>query len=178
MIQLGGADIPSIEAFWQLPNLMFISERVDNNDVNIHKFLIKRYFENGAALFGRESIEDLQDFRVVCNGGLDDMDDTGVYEIIQYFVCRLRNIAHFGSLKQAAIKNARIVSFPKPRADVCKFNENKIIDVSDCIDKINEIYSKSPSDQGIILNSTNFEFPPFYKLCRCRVEGLIAGIDY
>lgn len=177
MIQFGGKDSASIKAFYGLPNLMFISELVDNDDKHIHEFLITNYFEKGAALFGRESREELQAFRNVCNGSLANENDANVYSIIQFFVQRLRNYARLKFLNCARIERARIVS-TNPRTEMCKFYENKLIDVKDSLVKIDWIYSKSPIEQGKILMTTNIEVPPLYKLCRCGLEGLIRGVDY
>lgn len=69
-IKFGGADTRSIKMLNSFPHGLFISEFVNNRDEKIHRFLCKNYLENGAALFGRESSDEMNDFRKVVGGAL------------------------------------------------------------------------------------------------------------
>jgi len=177
-MNLGGADNASIKMQNDFPNGLFISELFDDSNRTIERFLRKNYFENGAALFGRESPDELQAFREVCNGALDNISDEEVYGIIQFYVQRLKNYAHLKSLASARIKTARIIADPKPRTEMCKFYEGKIISVEEGLNTLEWLQTLSPKQQGEVISTKDFGFPPLYRLCRCTLEGLIRGVDY
>lgn len=176
MTGFGGKDTASINAFGRLKKRMFISEHLDHKDVKVYDFLIENYFENGAALFGRESPEELQDFRNVCGGKLDGLDDQEVYGIIQFFVQRLKIYAHLLFLSAAKIESARIVAMAKPRTGVCSFYDGMVIDVELCLKYLEDLYSLETEEQGYMLMNQETGIPPLYKLCRCTLEGVIPGL--
>lgn len=175
-IKFGGADARSIKMLESFPHGLFISELVDNYDKNIHDFLRKTNFENGSSIFGNRSPAEMQDFRDVVNGALDNVSDEVVSGIIQFYVQRLRNYGHIESLFQARIRQARIVCVDVPRTDACKFYEGKIISVEDALNKLRWFQTLTPEEYGRQISNNVFDIPPFYQFCRCRLQGIIPGV--
>lgn len=175
-IKFGGADTRSIKMLNSFPHGLFISEFVNNRDEKIHRFLCKNYLENGAALFGRESSDEMNDFRKVVGGALDNVSDEDVSGIIQFYVQRLRNYGHIESFFQARIRQARIVCADIPRTDTCKFYEGKLISVEDAFNKLKWLQTLTPEEYGREISNNVFDIPPFYQFCRCRLEGIVPGV--
>ncbi len=175
-IKFGGADTRSIKMLNSFSQGFFISELVNNADEKIHRFLSTNYLENGVALFGKESSDELQDFREVCGGALDSISDEDVVGIIQFYVQRLRSYGHIESLFEAKIKQAKIESLGKPRTAMCKFYEGKILSVVDIYHQIKWFQTLSPEDYHKQISSVEFGIPPLYKNCRCSLEGIIPGL--
>ena len=175
-IKFGGADTHSIKMLNSFPHGLFINELINNRDEKIHRFLCKNYLENGAALFGRESSDEMNDFRKVVGSALDNVSDENIAGIIQFYVQRLRNYGHIESLLQARIKQARIVCVDVPRTDVCKFYEGKTISVEDAFNKLKWFQTLTPEEYGREISNKVFDIPPFYQFCRCRLEGIIPGV--
>ncbi len=162
-IKFGGADTRSIKTLNGFSDGFFITELVDSADERIHRFLCENYLENGAALFGRESPDEMQDFREVCGGALDNVSDENIAGIIQFYVQRLRNYGHIESLFQARIKQAKIESSGKPRTAMCKFYEGKILLVTDAYNQIKWFQTLSPEDYHKQISSVEFGIPPLYR---------------
>lgn len=175
-IKFGGADTRSIKMLNSFPHGLFINELINNCDEKIHRFLCKNYLENGAALVSQESSDEMNDFRNVVGGALDNVSDENIAGIIQFYVQRLRNYGHIESLLQARIKQARIVCVDVPRTDVCKFYEGKTISVEDAFNKIKRFQTLTLEEYGQEISNKVFDIPPFYQFCRCRPEGIIPGM--
>ncbi|MGE0367211.1 MAG: hypothetical protein AB7Q00_15905, partial [Phycisphaerales bacterium] len=61
-LRLGGPDRTSIKFIGDLDHFYF-SKFGNNTSKPLRRFFVERYFEDGAALFGRESSDELADFR-------------------------------------------------------------------------------------------------------------------
>lgn len=174
MVRFGGPDNASIAAAASFENGLFISPFVEANR-ELQQFLIERYFTDGAALFGRESSEELNDFRRAA-GLPAEFPEARSYEIVQYFVQRARNYAHIESLFEAEIEEARVcVEDQDPR---CRVYEGKSIIVDACKRNLDWFRSLSQEQYLNEVFGKDWGFPPFHTLCRCRLEGVIEGVDY
>lgn len=176
-IRFGGADTRSIKTLNSFPHGLFISELVDNRDPEIHAFLRRTNFGNGSSIFGRRSPEEMQDFRDVCNGSLNNSSDEEVAGIIQYYVQRIRNYGHIESMQQGRIKQARIVPIDIPRTKVCEFYEGKLISVEVAYNQVKHFQTLTPEQYYKEISTKEFEIPPFYRFCRCRFKAIIPGVD-
>ncbi|HQU83929.1 MAG TPA: hypothetical protein PKY59_12415 [Pyrinomonadaceae bacterium] len=109
----------------------------------MREFFVERYFENGAALFGRESSDEMEDFRAVAGDKLKNFTDRQVKTIIQSSAARVRNWAHLGSLDQAGIELARIVATLDSRTtEICRGLDGKIIRVgvaNETVQRLNQL---------------------------------------
>lgn len=177
-IRFGGADTRSIKMLESFSRGFFISDLVDNRDEKIHRFLCKTNFENGSSIFGNRSLEEMQDFRDTVSGALDNSSDEEVAGIIQYYVQRIKNYAHIESLWQGRIKQARVVCVDVPRTGACEFYKGKIISVENAFNQIKIFQTLTPEKYSKEISSNNFEVPPFYHFCRCRIQGIIPGVKY
>ncbi|KAK0039542.1 DUF935 family protein [Biomphalaria pfeifferi] len=141
-LKLGGADTKSIKFIGGLDHFYF-SKFADNTRKPMREFFVQRYFENGAALFGRESTDEMEDFRAVAGDKLKNFTDRQVKTIIQSSVARVRNWAHLGSLNQAQIKLARIVATLDSRTtEICRGLDGKIIRVgvaNETVQRLNQL---------------------------------------
>ena len=128
-LDFGGPDTRAVKFFNKLDGFYF-STFVDNRQQTIRDFLREEYLEKGAALFGRESPESLDDFRRAANGKLDNINDQGVQVIIRSSVQRIRNYAHINSLRQGAFKWAKVMAILDARTTpICAHLNGKFIRV-------------------------------------------------
>lgn len=129
-LQLGGPDRVSIKFVADLDHFYF-SRYGNNTSPSLRKFFVDRYFKDGAALFGRESSDELADFREAAGDKLKNLTDRQTKTIVQTAVQRVRNWAHIGSLSQAEIDLARVVATLDARTtELCEALDGKIIRVS------------------------------------------------
>ncbi|MEQ1643750.1 MAG: hypothetical protein ABL959_09930 [Pyrinomonadaceae bacterium] len=164
-VSLGGPDNASIRFLKQWPRGFFISPLVDYFDENLQEFLTKQYFQNGAALFGGETPDELQRIREWARGYLDEVSDRDVYLIAQYFVQRVRNYVHIRALSESRVAwavavgchNGRRIDVEQSRGALRLIKRFSLLEYSE------EVWGK---DLG---------FPPFGIECVCRMEGIIAG---
>lgn len=175
MVKFGGPDTVSIRLLASFENGLFISPYLDSSDLKLQQFLIDNYFTDGAALFGRESRDDLQAFRKAARISSFVNDDL-IYEMIQYFVQRVRNYGHLETLFEAEIEEAIVlIEDTNPR---CTKYRNKRIFVDGCKMNLDWFRTLSHDDYMNDVFGKDWGFPPFHMLCRCRLEGVIEGIDY
>lgn len=128
-LRLGGPDLRSIEFVGKLDHFYF-SKFADNTSQPLRRFFVERYLENGAALFGRETSDELDDFRKAAGDKLRNLTDRQLKTIVQTAVARVRNWAHVGSLDQAGLKLARVVAILDSRTtDICRELDGKLIRV-------------------------------------------------
>lgn len=128
-LRLGGPDKRSIKFIGELDHFYF-SKFADNTDKSLRNFFTDQYLENGAALFGRESSDELELFRKAAGDKLKNLTDRQVHAIIHTSVARIRNWAHIGSLHQAGIELARLVATIDNRtSQLCLSIDGKLIRV-------------------------------------------------
>jgi hypothetical protein len=128
-LKFGGQDLVSIEFFSEIDNWYF-SKFGGNTDKSLRIFLQKEYLEKGAALFGRESSESLDDFRKAAGEKFQNLTDQQIYGIVFGSVSRIRSWAYIGSLDQAGITLAEYVAtLDEKTTDICIGIDGKRIDI-------------------------------------------------
>lgn len=141
-LKLGGPDKRSIKFLGDLDHFYF-SKFANNTSEPLRNFFREQYFEQGAALFGRESPESLADFRKAAGDKLKNLTDRQTKTIVQTAVQRVRNWAHLGSLDQAQIEIARIVATLDSRTtEICRGLNGKLIRVGvaqSAIERLNKL---------------------------------------
>jgi len=150
-LQLGGPDRKSIKFIEDLDHFYF-SKFANNTSEPLRKFFTERYFENGAALFGRETTEELADFRRVAGDRFKNLTDRQTKTIVQTAVQRVRNWAHISSLSQAEIEIARIVATLDARTtELCRELDGKLIRVGVAQKAIERLNKLEPGEFAIEL---------------------------
>jgi hypothetical protein len=100
VIRLGGPDSRSIEFLEGFNSGLLlhpdIKDGVDN--LVLQQSLVDKYFINGAALFGRETDDEIDEIR---EGPLTSKSRQDLYDLIQYFVQRVRNYKSMSHRKYA-----------------------------------------------------------------------------
>lgn len=145
-LSFGAPDRRAIRFFDDLDHFYF-SKYVDNSRAEIKNFLKQEYLEKGAALFGRETPESLDDFRKAAAGKLDNINDRGVKLIVQNGVQRIRNYAHINSLRQARIKVATIVAILDQRTShICRTLDGKKIRIGVAAETVDRLTELEPGD--------------------------------
>lgn len=141
-LRLGGADTKSVKFFGELDHFYF-SKFADNTQTSLKQFFADAYLQNGAALFGRETSEELADFRAAAGEKLKNLTDRSVKGIVSTSVQRVRNWAHIGSLSQARIELSRIVATLDARTtELCRELDGKQIRVGvaqSAIERLNQL---------------------------------------
>jgi hypothetical protein len=150
-IKLGGPDRKSIKFIEDLDHFYF-SKFANNTSEPLRKFFTDRYFADGAALFGRETSEELADFRRVAGDRFKNLTDRQTKTIVQTAVQRVRNWAHIGSLAQAEIDIARIVATLDSRTtELCRELDGKLIRVGVAQKAIERLNQLEPGDFALQL---------------------------
>ncbi len=145
-LQLGGPDRASIKFIGELDHFYF-SKFADNTRQPMRRFFVERYFEDGAALFGRETSEELQDFRDASGERFKNLTDRQTRTVVQTAVQRTRNWAHIGTLDQAEIELARIVAtLDAKTSDLCEFLDGKIVRVGVAQEAIKRLAQLPPDE--------------------------------
>lgn len=141
-LRLGGPDTKSIKFVGELDHFYF-SKFANNTSEPMRNFFVERYFKDGAALFGRESSDEMEDFRRAAGDKLKNLTDRQTKTIVQTATQRVRNWAHVGSLSQAKIKLAKIRATLDARTtELCRELNGKIIRVGpaqEAIQRLNEL---------------------------------------
>lgn len=150
-LRLGGTDRVSIKFIGQLDHFYF-SKFADNTREPMRKFFVKQYFENGAALFGRESSDELAEFRRAAGERFKNLTDRQTLTVVQTAVARTRNWAHIGTMAQAEIELARIVATLDSRTTpLCEFLDGKLVRVGVAQKSIERIAKLSPAEFALQL---------------------------
>lgn len=145
-LRLGGPDKVSIRFIEELDHFYF-SKFADNTSEPLRKFFIKQYFEDGAALFGRESSEEMAAFRDAAGEKLKNLTDRQTTTIVQTAVQRVRNWAHIGTMDQARIELARLVAtIDKRTSNICLALDGKLVRVGVAFDAIQRLNKLTPAD--------------------------------
>lgn len=136
----------SIEFIGKLDHFYF-SKFADNTKQSMRRFFVEQYFENGAALFGRESSEELQDFRDASGERFRNLTDRQTLTIVQTAVQRTRNWSHMGSLDQAGFEYARLVATLDTRTSLlCLSIDGKLVRVGTAQGAIQRLNKLEPAD--------------------------------
>jgi len=145
-LRLGGDDRTSIRFIGDLDHFYF-SKFADNTREPMRKFFVERYFKDGAALFGRESSEELADFRRASGDRFKKLTDRQTLTIVQTAVQRTRNWAHIGTMAQAEIELARIVATLDSRTTpLCEFLDGKLVKIGVAQGAIQRLNRLDPSE--------------------------------
>lgn len=128
-VRLGGPDRVSIKFIGELDHFYF-SKFANNTSKPLRRFFVDRYFQDGAALFGRESSEELAQFRRAAGDKLRNLTDRQTLTIVQTATQRVRNWAHIGTLNEAEIDIARLVATLDARTtELCQELDGKLVRV-------------------------------------------------
>jgi hypothetical protein len=172
-IKLGGPDRKSIKFIEDLDHFYF-SKFANNTSEPLRKFFSDRYFADGAALFGRETSEELADFRRVAGDRFKNLTDRQTKTIVQTAVQRVRNWAHIGSLAQAEIDIARIVATLDARTtELCRELDGKLIRIGVAQKAIERLNQLEPGDFALEL----YESPIGKAISKDPVNTIKAFIE-
>jgi hypothetical protein len=151
-LKFGAPDKRASDFFGSLDHFYF-STYVNNSKQELKDFLKSEYLDKGAALFGRETHEALDDFRAAAGGKLDNLNDRAVSTIVHSSVQRIRNYAHVNSLSQARIKQARIRAIVDGRctSQICPYLDGKIVNVSTAFEAVDRLTQLEPGDYALEL---------------------------
>jgi hypothetical protein len=150
-LKLGGPDTKSIKFIGELDHFYF-SKFADNTSQPLRKFFVEKYLADGAALFGRETSEELADFRAALGEKYKNLTDRSIKTIVATSTQRVRNWAHLGSLAQAEIKLARIVATLDSRTTpICNELDGKIIRVGTAQTAVERLSKLEPGDFALEL---------------------------
>ena len=145
-LRLGGPDKVSIEFIGRLDHFYF-SKFADNTREPMRKFFVEQYFENGAALFGRESSEEMAAFRDAAGDRFKNLTNRQTLTVVQTAVQRTRNWAHIGTMAQAKIELAKIVATLDSRTTpLCEFLDGKLVKVGVAQSTIERLNQLSPAE--------------------------------
>lgn len=143
-LRFGGPDKRTIKFIDELDHWYF-SKFVDNRNTGLREFFRKKYLENGAALFGRESREGIDEFRKAAGGKLDNINDVQVRTIAQQSVQRARNWGNVWSLDQAEVERCRYVALLDNRTtELCREIDGKEFRVGPARDAIERLIQLEP----------------------------------
>lgn len=118
----------------------------------MRKFFVERYFKDGAALFGRETSEELADFRKAAGDRFKKLTDRQTLTVVQTAVQRTRNWAHIGSMAQAEIKLAKIVATLDARTTpLCEFLDGKLVKIGVAQSAIEGLNKLEPAEFALQL---------------------------
>lgn len=141
-LRLGGPDRASISFIGRLDHFYF-SKFADNTQQPMRKFFVEQYFENGAALFGRESSEEMAAFREASGERFANLTHRQTVTIVQTAVARTRNWAHIGTMAQAEIEWAQLIATLDSRTTpLCEFLDQKLLRVGvaqSAIERLNKL---------------------------------------
>ena len=150
-LTFGGPDTRAIKFFNELDGFYF-SQFVDNHRPELINFFREEYLEKGAALFGRDTGESINDFRRAAGGKLDNLNDYGVRRIITSSVQRVRNYAHIRQLGQGSLKWAKIVAIRDAKTSpICRFLDGKFIRIKTAVAAVDRFTKMEPGEYALEL---------------------------
>jgi hypothetical protein len=148
-LKFGAADTRALNFFNDLDSWYF-SSFIDNRRPEVYDFIRKEYLEKGAALFGRETTESINDFREAVGGRLLNLNDYGVKTIITSSVQRIRNYAHINSLRQARYKYGRITAIIDNRtSEICLYLDGKYVRIGIMAETVDRLTKLEPGDYAL-----------------------------
>lgn len=169
-VQLGGPNRPAIQILREWPGGFYLSPRVNNSDPELQQFIIDQYFTNGAALFGRETPEEIAQMRRAAKGGFEGQDDRQVMLVVEHLFIRVSNYAHIASLVEAGIDEAISDSSMCPYGHL---HALKVVDIPHAADEIETFKRMTHRDYGQYAFGQQITFPPFFLGCLCRLMGAV-----
>jgi hypothetical protein len=150
-LKFGGPDTRAVKFFNELDGFYF-SKFVDNRRPELQTFFRNEYLEKGAALFGRETGESINDFRIAAGGKLDRINDHGVRTIITSSVQRIRNYAHIRQLGQGSLKWAKIIAILDSKTSpICRYLDGKYIRIAMAVATVDRLTKLEPGDYALEL---------------------------
>ena len=191
---LDSVDNRTISFLESLDNF-YLGKFIENSDVEgpALNFLRSHYLENGEAIFGRTSGEQLERFRALFKDRLEELADHAVQRIIDTSVQRMRVWGHIGQMAEAGIEYARPVN-PSPQAAICKYvTSNDVrIPIGTARQAVARLSSLSPEgfrgflesngqikpdtikDFGIdAATAEGIGFPPYHPRCHTTLEAIV-----
>lgn len=146
-IKFGGADKRSMSMLARFEHGFYISDLVGGANPKLAKYIERNYIKQGAALFGRETKEDLQDFRRAAGGLLKDVSDEEVSNILHFAVQRLRNYGHVLGLQAARLKFAKIDNFCGRNPEtICGFLADKLLPIKGAAETVASFTELTPDE--------------------------------
>lgn len=150
-LKFGGPDTRALKFFNELDGFYF-SQFVDNRRPELANFFREEYLQKGAALFGRETGESINDFRRAAGGKLDNLNDYAVRTIITSSVQRIRNYAHIRQLGQGSLKWAKIIAILDSKTSpICRFLDGKYIRIKTAVAAVDRFTKMEPGDYALEL---------------------------
>lgn len=158
-VKLGGADRASISLIRSFLYGLMFSPEVETTP-ELTEFLIQRYFENGAALYGRESIEELIELNNV--SGLYSTEVQEIYDLAEYYVHRARLYVRAEGLGNLGFMG-KVVSFPGEQLQdhPCSDHIGRVIDLSAAAEKVNKFRKLPHEDYAGYVFNQDHGFPPY-----------------
>lgn len=170
MIRFGGPDRAAIKLLHEWPNgLVFSPLIVGHQPLTLTDFLIELYFENGAALFGRESDYEMEMVRKAVGASFANLDGREIYRIVQYYVQRVRNYSHIEVFTHNGDRRAESTGECHPI---------RTFDIVDAASWVKWFKTLSHEEYVRRVYGKDYGFPPFDLDCRCRMDGIVPGADY
>lgn len=148
-LKFGGPDTRAVRFFNDVDH-WYLSGIIDNRRPELQNFLRDEYLAKGAALFGRETTESINNFRLAAAGKLDNLNDYGVRTIITSSVQRIRNYAHINALRQGRFKWAHIIAILDAKtSDICRFLDGKFIRAGVAAETVDRLTKLEPGDYAL-----------------------------
>ena len=176
-ITLGGPDLASIRLLNGWPNGLCLSPLIEHHTEELNQFLIKKYFENGAALFGRESSYEMEMVREVVGEPFANLDLQVISHIVHYYVVRVRNYAHIESLMEGYIEKARVRPVDQLTPTTCLGHGGRLVNVTYAAGRIAWFKTLTHAQYGMGVYNKDYGFPPFDILCTCSVQAIFRLAD-
>lgn len=180
----GGADLRSIDALAGTDNQV-LSKFLKNKGTQstLSKFLKERYFEQGEAMFGRESGDAIRDLRQQLGGKLKNVTHAELDRIIETSVQRIRNR---GQLQQLQTTGALFLQVFEPtrECEFCQAMHLKKIPVKAAVARVGKLDELSEEqflqqfkidrNKPELVNLERFVaegfLPPYHPHCRGRIR--------
>lgn len=142
-LELNGIDLRS-KRFVQELDHFYLSKFVKNKDTGLRTFFREKFIDQGAAIWERESLDEL---RRAAGGKLDKLNDRAIRTIVQTSSQRIRNWAHVGSMAQAEVDRCKYVALLDQRTtELCREIDGYEFRVAPAQTRIEELNLLEPGD--------------------------------
>jgi hypothetical protein len=153
---------------------------------SIKSYLEDQFIAGGDGIFGRTSIEAIDEFIRLAQDRAEDLTEYEAQRIISTSVQRLRNWGNIGQMSEAGITVAQIYN-PSPEAEICKYMTKtvKYLPVAEARDAVDELSQLTPQQfadrlgpvtpgmvEGAGIESatrSGYGFPPYHPNCKTRL---------